>query len=145
MSRIITPFTLPAKKAIPITPYYINFLPFKHTDMKITTTGSLGNVAKPLVKKLIAAGHEVTVISTKDDRKSEIEALGAKAAIGSISDEAFLTEAFSGADAVYAMMPPSMGPANMIQNTADAGRAYANAIKAAGVMRVVMLSSVGAD
>jgi uncharacterized protein YbjT (DUF2867 family) len=113
--------------------------------MKITTTGSLGNVAKPLVKKLIAAGHEVTVISTKDDRKSEIEALGAKAVTGSISDEVFLTEAFSGADAVYTMMPPSMGPGNMIQNIADAGQAYANAIKAAGVTRVVMLSSVGGD
>lgn len=113
--------------------------------MKITTTGSLGNVAKPLVKKLIAAGHEVTVISTKDDRKIEIEALGAKAAIGSISDEVFLTEAFSGADAVYTMMPPSMGAGNMIDNIAEAGHAYANAIKAAGVKRVVMLSSVGAD
>jgi uncharacterized protein YbjT (DUF2867 family) len=113
--------------------------------MKITTTGSLGNIAKPLVKKLIAAGHEVTVISNKDDRTTEIEALGAKAAIGSVSDEAFLIEAFRGADAVYAMMPPSMGPGNMIQNIADAGQAYANAIKAAGVTRVVMLSSVGAD
>jgi uncharacterized protein YbjT (DUF2867 family) len=113
--------------------------------MKITTTGSLGNVAKPLVKKLIAAGNEVTVISTKVDRKSAIEALGAKAAIGSISDEAFLTEAFNGADAVYIMMPPSMGPGNMIEHIADAGQAYANAIKAAVVTRVVMLSSVGAD
>ncbi|QJD97334.1 NAD(P)H-binding protein [Mucilaginibacter robiniae] len=113
--------------------------------MKITTTGSLGNVAKPLVKTLIAAGHEVTVISTKDDRTNEIEALGAKAATGSISDEAFLAKAFNGADAVYVMLPPSMGPGNMIQNIADAGQAYANAIKAAGVSRVVMLSSVGAD
>ncbi|GAB3921249.1 NAD(P)H-binding protein [Mucilaginibacter myungsuensis] len=113
--------------------------------MKITTTGSLGNVAKPLVKKLIAAGHEVTVISTKDDRTNEIEALGAKAVIGSISDEAFLAGAFTGADAVYVMLPPSMGPGNMIQNIADAGQAYANAVKATGVTRVVMLSSVGAD
>ncbi|QEC75209.1 NmrA family NAD(P)-binding protein [Mucilaginibacter ginsenosidivorax] len=113
--------------------------------MKITTTGSLGNIARPLVKKLIAAGHEVTVISTKEDRKGEIETLGAKAAIGSIRDEAFLTEAFSDADAVYIMMPPSMGPINMIENIADAGQAYANAVKAAGVTRVVMLSSVGAD
>ncbi|MFD2873229.1 NAD(P)H-binding protein [Mucilaginibacter ximonensis] len=113
--------------------------------MKITTTGSLGNVAKPLVQKLIAAGHEVTVISTKADKASEIETLGAKAAIGSISDTTFLTEAFKGADAVYTMMPPSMGPANMIENIAAAGKAYADAIKAAGVKRVVMLSSVGAD
>lgn len=113
--------------------------------MKITTTGSLGNVAKPLVKKLIAAGHEVTVITTKADRKEEIEALGAKAAVGSISDAAFLTEAFKNAAAVYTMMPPAMGATNMIQNIADAGEAYAQAIKAAGVRRVVMLSSVGAD
>lgn len=113
--------------------------------MKITTTGSLGNVAKPLVKKLIAAGHEVTVITTKAERATEIEELGATAAIGSISDTVFLTEAFKNADAVYAMMPPAMGATNMIQNIADAGRAYAQAIKAAGVPRVVLLSSVGAD
>jgi len=113
--------------------------------MKITTTGSLGNVAKPLVKRLVAAGHQVTVITTQAERKGEIEALGAVAAIGSISDAAFLTRAFAGADAVYAMMPPAMGATNLIQNIADAGQAYAQAIKAAGVTRVVMLSSVGAD
>ena len=113
--------------------------------MKITTTGSLGNVAKPLVKKLVAAGHQVTVITTQAERKSEIEALGAVAAVGSISDATFLTEAFKGADAVYAMMPPALGTTNLIRNIADAGQAYARAIKAAAVHRVVMLSSVGAD
>ena len=113
--------------------------------MKITTTGSLGNVAKPLVKKLIAAGHQVTVITTKDERKAEIEALGASAAVGSISDPEFLANAFKGADAVYTMMPPAMGTTNLIQNIADAGQAYVQAIKAAGVNRVVLLSSVGAD
>jgi uncharacterized protein YbjT (DUF2867 family) len=113
--------------------------------MKITTTGSLGNVAKPMIKKLIAAGHEVTVITTKIARKKDIEALGAKAAVGSISDATFLADAFKDADAVYTMMPPAMGPSNMIENIADAGQAYAEAIQAAGVPRVVMLSSVGAD
>jgi uncharacterized protein YbjT (DUF2867 family) len=113
--------------------------------MKITTTGSLGNVAKPLVKKLIAAGHEVTVITTKAERKDEIETLGAVAAVGSISDATFLSRAFEGADAIYTMLPPAMGTTNLIQNIADAGQAYAQAIKAAGVPRVVLLSSVGAD
>ncbi|GAA4323341.1 NAD(P)H-binding protein [Mucilaginibacter gynuensis] len=113
--------------------------------MKITTTGSLGNVAKPLVKKLVAAGHQVTVITTKADRMAEIETLGAKPAVGSMSDVNFLTEAFKNADAVYTMMPPSMGATNLIQNIADAGHAYAEAIRTAGVPRVVLLSSVGAD
>lgn len=113
--------------------------------MKITTTGSLGNVAKPLVKKLVAAGHQVTVITTQADRTSEIEALGAVAAVGSISDAAFLRKAFEGADAVYTMVPPAMGATNMIQNIADAGQAYVQAIESAGVKRVVLLSSIGAD
>jgi uncharacterized protein YbjT (DUF2867 family) len=113
--------------------------------MKITTTGSLGNVAKPMIEKLIAAGHEVTVITTKTARKEDIEALGAKVALGSISDATFLAEAFKNADAVYTMMPPTMGSSNMIENIAAAGQAYAEAIQAAGVQRVVMLSSVGAD
>lgn len=113
--------------------------------MKITTTGSLGNIALPLVKKLVADGHDVTVISSQEDRAAGIEALGAKAAIGTISDAAFLTEAFKGADAVYLMMPPSMGATNMVQHIANAGQACADAVKAAGVNRVVMLSSIGAD
>ncbi|UOQ69591.1 NmrA family NAD(P)-binding protein [Hymenobacter volaticus] len=113
--------------------------------MKITTAGSLGNVAKPVVEKLLAAGHEVTVITSKADRQGEIEALGAIAAVGSISDAAFLTQAFRKADAVYTMLPPTMGTTNLIQNLAEAGQAYAQAIKEAGVTRVVLLSSVGAD
>ena len=113
--------------------------------MKITTAGSLGNVAKPLVEKLLAAGHAVTVITSKADRQTEIEALGAVAAVGSLSDAAFLTQAFDGADAIFAMLPPTMGTSNLIQNIAAAGQAYAQAIAAAGVSRVVLLSSVGAD
>lgn len=113
--------------------------------MKITTAGSLGNVATPLVKKLVAAGHDVTVITSNPEKKSAVEALGAKAAIGSIADAGFLTSAFKDADAVYTMMPPSMGPGNMIENIASAGQAYADAIVNAGIGRVVFLSSIGAD
>jgi AraC family transcriptional regulator, transcriptional activator of pobA len=45
--------------------------------MKIIVTGSLGNISKPLAKELIEKGHEVTVISSSLERKSEIESLGA--------------------------------------------------------------------
>jgi uncharacterized protein YbjT (DUF2867 family) len=113
--------------------------------MKITTAGSLGNVSKPLVKMLIAAGHEVTVITSSADRRGTIGALGAVAAVGSVSDADFLTQAFKDADAVYTMMPPAIGSTNMIENIAHAGQAYAQAIREAGVTRVVMLSSIGAD
>ncbi|MCJ8152648.1 NAD-binding protein [Chryseobacterium sp. SSA4.19] len=62
--------------------------------MKIALTGSLGNIGKPLTRLLAERGHQVTVISSKEERISEIESLGAVAAIGSIQDVEFLTETF---------------------------------------------------
>jgi uncharacterized protein YbjT (DUF2867 family) len=113
--------------------------------MNITISGSLGNIGKPLTELLVAAGHRVTVISSNADKAAAIEALGAKAAIGSVADAAFLKQAIAGADALFAMTPPNMGGANIIANTEAAGKAYAEAIREAGVKRVVMLSSIGAD
>lgn len=113
--------------------------------MKITITGSLGNIGQHLVNKLVAAGHEVTVISSSNERKASIESLGAQAAIGSITDTAFLTQIFAGSDSVFVMTPPNMGGQNIIENTVNAGKSFAQAIRAAGVQRVVMLSSIGAE
>lgn len=112
--------------------------------MKIIVTGSLGHISKPLVEKLTAAKHDVTVISSNAARKSEIEALGAKAAIGSVSDLAFVTNTFLGADAVYTMVPPTFSASDWKQHIAGVGKIYAQAIAAAGVKNVVNLSSIGA-
>ena len=71
--------------------------------MNIVLTGSLGNIGKPLTQELLQQGHTVTVISSHAGRKEEIEALGAKAAIGTMLDADFLTATFRGADIVYLM------------------------------------------
>lgn len=112
--------------------------------MKIIVTGSLGHISRKLVEKLIAAKHDVTVISSNGERKAEIEALGAKAAIGSVSDLAFVTGTFTGADAVYTMVPPFFGASDWKAHIAGVGAIYAKAIAAAGVKNVVNLSSMGA-
>lgn len=113
--------------------------------MKITISGSLGNIGKPLTTKLIASGHDVTVISSNADRVEVIENLGARGVIGSVNDVAFLKNAFADADAVFAMTPPNMGGANIVANTTAAGKAIAEALAANKIKRVVMLSSIGAD
>jgi len=87
--------------------------------MKFVVTGSLGNISKPLAEKLIAAGHSVTVVSSKADKTAQIEALGAKAAIGSVEDVAFLTKTFTGADAGYSLGPANICPANVKKYIAD--------------------------
>lgn len=112
--------------------------------MKITLTGSLGNISKPLAEILVKNGHEVTIISSDANKTADIEALGAKAAIGSVSDASFLTEAFKGADALYLMVPPSWTTSNYRKYIADTGKVYLEAVKASGVKRIVNLSSVGA-
>ncbi|HTJ51383.1 MAG TPA: NAD(P)H-binding protein [Cyclobacteriaceae bacterium] len=112
--------------------------------MKYVITGSLGNISKPLAQQLLKAGHTVTIISSKETRKAEIEALGAKAAIGSVDDVNFLTKTFTGADAVYTMIPPNFVVTEWKKYIGDSGKKYAEAIKASGVKYVVNLSSVGA-
>lgn len=112
--------------------------------MKYVITGSLGHISKPLVARLVKAGHDVTVVSSNADRTAEIESLGAKAAVGSIEDVAFLTKTFSGADAVYTMVPPKWDATEWKNYIHGIGKNYASAIKAAGVKKVVNLSSVGA-
>ena len=112
--------------------------------MNFTITGSLGNISKPLAEILIAAGHQVTIISSSAAKVEAIEALGATAAIGSVTDVAFLTAAFSGKDAIYTMVPPNFGASDIREFIAGTGKKYAEAIKASGVKRVVNLSSIGA-
>ena len=113
--------------------------------MKIIITGSLGNVAKPLAQQLIKEGHEITIVSSNENKKNEIETSGAKAAIGSITDLDFLTKTFEGTDAAFLMTPPNMGGSKIIENTVNAGKNYAEAIKQTGVKRIVMLSSIGVE
>src|SRR6218665_3288836 len=116
----------------------------KQQHMKITITGSLGNISKPLTEILIKNGHDVTVITRDAKRVHDIEALGAKAAVGSVSDISFLTNAFKGADAIYTMVPPDWSVSNYKQYIAATGKNYYAAIKASGVKQVVNLSSIGA-
>lgn len=112
--------------------------------MKYVITGSLGHISKPLATQLVNAGHNVTIISSTPSRTAEIEALGAVAAIGNVADAGFLTATFTGADAVYTMVPPTWQATNWKQHIAGTGKKYAEAILASGVKKVVNLSSIGA-
>lgn len=117
--------------------------------MKIVLTGSLGHISKPLAIQLIENGHLVTVISSTDERKKEIEQLGANAAIGNIQDLDFLIQTFSGQDAIYCMLPPFyfFGDPHLDykKEALQIATNYSQAIQQAGIKKVVHLSSVGAE
>ena len=113
--------------------------------MNIILTGSLGHISQPLATALVQQGHAVTIISSKADRQAAIEDLGAMAAIGSVTDAAFVAATFDGADAVYCMIPPNFAAPDSRAYYRSVGSSYAQAIGQAGVQRVVHLSSWGAD
>ena len=117
--------------------------------MKIIVTGSLGHIGKPLTQELVQQGHEVTVISSHPERQTAIEALGAKAAIGTMEDADFLSASFKGADAVYVMETLGGGSyfdpnIDIVEAVNKIGHNYRQAILQSGIMRVVHLSSIGA-
>ncbi|GAB4052246.1 NmrA family NAD(P)-binding protein [Spirosoma litoris] len=119
--------------------------------MNIVLTGSLGNIGKPLTQQLVQKGHSVTVISRNATRQKEIEAMGAKAAIGTMQDTDFLVQTFTGADIVYLMETmEAVGDSfdqsvDFIGQITQIGQHYKQAIERSGVNKVVHLSSIGAD
>jgi uncharacterized protein YbjT (DUF2867 family) len=121
----------------------------KAENMKIIVTGSLGHISKSLTKELVQKGHKVTVVSSKAERKKDIEALGAEAAIGTMEDVDFLSATFKGADVVYIMEALGFNSffdqnLNIRDAISKIANNYKQAIQQSGVKRVIHLSSIGA-
>lgn len=112
--------------------------------MKYVITGSAGNISGLLVKRLLKAGHEVTVIGRSGDHLKELVACGADAAIGSLEDATFLKTAFSGAEAVYTMFPSNFGAIDLNGFCEKLAKNYVESIQYNGIAYVVNLSSIGA-
>jgi uncharacterized protein YbjT (DUF2867 family) len=111
--------------------------------MKITLTGAAGNITKPLAEKLLATGHHVTVIGRNAENLKPLTEKGAKVAIGSIEDAAFITKAFQGADVVYTMIPVPFHLDDWVAYHILVGNNYANAIKTNNIKKVVNLGTYG--
>lgn len=106
--------------------------------------GATGHIGSRITDALLAQGKQVRVIRRDAAKLADFAKRGAQIAAGDANDAAFLTEAFSGAQAVFAMIPPNYGEADMLQGQAALGESIVRAIAASGVKRVVNLSSVGA-
>lgn len=118
--------------------------------MNIVVTGSLGHIGEPLTAELVRKGHTVTVITSKYERQPAIEAIGARAAVGTFFDVDFLVKVFTGADIVY-LMEAWEGIGSIFDKDVDfvaafdqIGNNYKKAVLQSGVKRVIHLSSIGA-
>ena len=107
-------------------------------------TGSIGHISKPIVEGLVKAGKNVSVITSKPGNTTEIEKLGAKAIVGSVTDKEFVNKSFAGADVVYTMIPPIWVTSNWRKSQSEIGDIYVDAIRNNNIKYVVNLSSLGA-
>jgi uncharacterized protein YbjT (DUF2867 family) len=108
-------------------------------------TGATGNTGKIVAETLLAKGQKVRVIGRSAEKLQPFVAKGAEAFVGSVDDAAAMTRAFTGARAVYAMIPPSMTSKDYRADQERTSDALAAALEKAGVTYAVTLSSVGAD
>jgi uncharacterized protein YbjT (DUF2867 family) len=108
-------------------------------------TGATGNTGNFVARKLLAQGQKVRAIGRSADRLRPLAAEGAEPFVCDLTDAAALVTAFSGAQAVYAMIPPSMTSPDYRADQAKVTDAIAHAIEQAQVKYAVSLSSIGAD
>ncbi len=108
-------------------------------------TGATGNIGSKIADILLARGEKVRVIGRDAARLRLFVDKGAEAAVGDLKDTPFLTGAFTGATAVFAMIPPNFTAVDFRAYQNGIGKSIAAAINGAKVGYVVNLSSQGAD
>ncbi len=115
--------------------------------MRVFVAGASGAIGRPLVRQLVAAGHEVTGMTRREDRAEEIRAAGARAAVCDVFDITALEGAVREAapEAViheltalppkFSSKPEYLAPTNRLRS--EGTRNLVAAARAAGARRVL--------
>lgn len=108
-------------------------------------TGITGQVGTQLADELLAAGRPVRAVLRDAAKAAAWAERGCQVAVATMDDAAALTAAFTGADAVFVLLPPVFDPAPGFPDAERTIAAVSTALRAASVPRVVCLSTIGAD
>jgi len=111
----------------------------------IVVTGATGRTGRRVTEVLLAKGQKVRALG-RDARKLEpLVQLGAQPSAGNVEDVRFLTDAFTGASAIYLILPEDLSQQDLRAHQERVSDCYANAATNAHVQFVVNLSSIGAQ
>lgn len=109
----------------------------------ITILGASGKVGSKTTEILIGKGFKLRLIARHEDRLKQFAEKGAEIMCGDSMDAEFLAKAFTGSDAVLAMMPGDLATPDIGAHQDKMGLAQIDAIRKSGTKKVVFLSSVG--
>ena len=111
----------------------------------VAVMGATGHVGTALTEILLSKGHAVTAMGRDTKKLLALMGKGAKMCVTTFTEAAALAEGFRGTEAAFVMIPPSYGEADFGGYQDRQAAAIVQAIKQAGVKKVVSLSSVGAQ
>jgi NAD(P)H dehydrogenase (quinone) len=107
--------------------------------------GTTGNVGGAAAKRLLQNGERVRAIVRTEAKAKLWRDRGAELAVATLDDASALTAAFTGMDGVFVMTPTWSAADDMFAENAKALMALCQALRAAALSKVVLLSSIGAD
>ena len=110
-----------------------------------TITGATGNTGSRIAARLLKAGERVRAIGRSEDKLKTLKDQGAEIAVGDQIDVSFLTKAFSGAQAVYLLLPPKSDSPDFRAHQTKLIDSAIKALSDAKVRKLVLLSSLGAE
>lgn len=111
----------------------------------IVVTGATGRTGKAAIEALLSKGEKVRAVARDVKKLAPLLQPGAEPFLGNVEDIASMTEAFSGASAVYLVLPEDISQPDLRALQGRVSDAYAAAIGDAHVRFVVNLSSMGAQ
>jgi uncharacterized protein YbjT (DUF2867 family) len=108
-------------------------------------TGATGHTGSATTEALLASGAKVRVIGRDSKKLERLTAKGAEAFVADITDAAALEKAFSGARAVFVVIPPNMTAPDIRSYQETVGSSLTSAIQKNGITYAVVVSSTGAE
>lgn len=117
--------------------------------MRVFLTGGTGFIGGTVARQLRDAGHHVVALVRDPARASALREIGAELVTGDLSDAAVIEAAARGADgaihaaAIYRIGVKPSQAADLRRSNVDGTRTALDALVAAGVPRVVYVSTVG--
>jgi uncharacterized protein YbjT (DUF2867 family) len=107
--------------------------------------GATGQIGRVMTETLLQGGHEVRAIGRDARKLSTLKGKGARTLASTFDDTGALTEAFSGSDGVFVMIPPDQVADDFADFQDRTGERIREAVILSRVKKVLNLSSIGAQ
>lgn len=113
--------------------------------MSIVITGATGNIGSALVRHLVAAGADVTLLVRNPDKVDPAVRGRVKIEQGVLEDQEFVQRSTAGAEALFWLTPPNFHLDDVVGYYTQSAKVAVNAVQANRIPYVVHISSAGAQ